>query len=59
MFCANCYNEIPEDKSCYRHQNTNQRFCSQDCLIDWLIYSNAVRLETSEDETEDESNSEE
>ena len=50
MFCANCYNEIPKGKSCYRHQDSNQSFCSQECLLDWLIYAHAVTLETSEGE---------
>ncbi len=50
MFCANCYNEIPIGKRYYKHQNTNQSFCSLDCMNDWLIYSQAVTLETSEGE---------
>ena len=27
MFCANCYKEIPEGKSYYKHQDTNQSYC--------------------------------
>ncbi len=59
MFCANCYNEIPIGKRYYKHQDTNQSFCSLDCMNDWLIYSQAVTLETSEDKSEDERNTEE
>ena len=44
MFCANCYKEIPAGKAYYKHQDTNQSFCS----LDWLIYAHAVTLETSE-----------
>ena len=28
MFCANCYKEIPAGKSYYKHQDTNQSYCS-------------------------------
>lgn len=47
MFCANCYKEIPAGKAYYKHQDTNQSFCTLDCLNDWLIYAHAVTLETS------------
>jgi hypothetical protein len=59
MFCANCYKEIPVGKGYYKHQNTNQSFCSLDCMNDWLIYCQAVTLETSESEDEDENNTKE
>ncbi len=59
MFCANCYKEIPVSKRYYKHQDTNQNFCSLNCMNDWLIYSQAVTLETSEDKSEDERNTEE
>ena len=48
MFCANCYREIPASKGYYKHQDTNQSFCTLDCLNDWLIYAHAVTLETGE-----------
>lgn len=50
MFCANCYREIPAGKAYYKHRDTNQSFCTLDCLNDWLIYAHAVTLETSEGE---------
>lgn len=59
MFCANCYKEIPIGKRYYKHQDTNQTFCSLDCMNDWLIYCQAVTLETSEDKSENERNTEE
>lgn len=60
MFCANCYKEIPVGKSYYKHQDTNQSYCSLDCLLDWLIYAHAVTLETSkgEEQTEEQINDE-
>ena len=48
MFCANCYKEIPADKSYYKHQDTNQSYCSLDCLNDHMIYTHTITLETSE-----------
>lgn len=42
---ANCYKEIPAGKSYYKHQDTNQSYCSLDCLID-----HTITLETSEGE---------
>jgi len=59
MFCANCYKEIPVSKGYYKHQDTNQSFCSLNCMNDWLIYCKAVTLETSEDKSENERNTEE
>lgn len=59
MFCANCYNEIPIGKRYYKHQNTNQSYCSLDCLNDHMIYTHVITLETSEDKSEDERNTEE
>lgn len=50
MFCANCYKEIPAGKAYYKHRDTNQSFCTLDCLNDWLICAHAVTLETSEGE---------
>ncbi len=50
MFCANCYKEIPAGKSYYKHQDTNQSYCSLDCLNDHMIYTHSVTLETSEGE---------
>lgn len=47
MFCANCYNEIPAGKSYYKHQDTNQSYCSLDCLNDHMIYTHTITLETS------------
>lgn len=47
MFCANCYKEIPADKSYYKHQDTNQSYCSLDCLNDHMIYTHTITLETS------------
>ena len=60
MFCANCYREIPVGKAYYKHRDTNQSFCTLDCLNDWLIYVHAVTLETSEGEesTEEQDNDE-
>ena len=48
MFCANCYKEIPVGKSYYKHQDTNQSYCSLDCLNDHMIYTHTITLETSE-----------
>lgn len=48
MFCANCYKEIPAGKSYYKHQDTNQSYCSLDCLNDHMIYSHTITLEMSE-----------
>lgn len=59
MFCANCYKEIPVSKGYYKHQDTNQSFCSLNCMNDWLIYCKAVTLEMSEDKSENERNTEE
>lgn len=50
MFCANCFREIPAGKGYYKQQDTNQSFCSLDCLNDYMIYSHAVTLEASEGE---------
>lgn len=50
MFCANCYKEITAGKAYYKHQDTNQSFCTLDCLNDWLIHTHAVTLETGEGE---------
>ncbi len=47
MFCANCYKEIPAGKSYYKHQDTNQSYCSLDCLNDYMIYTHTITLETS------------
>ena len=47
MFCANCYKEIPAGKSYYKHQDTNQSYCSLDCLNDHMIYTHTITLETS------------
>ena len=60
MFCANCYKEIPADKSYYKHQDTNQSYCSLDCLNDHMIYTHTITLETSEGEesTEEQDNDE-
>ena len=60
MFCANCYKEIPVSKGYYKHQDTNQNFCSLNCMNDWLIYCKAITLETSEDaeSTEEQDNDE-
>lgn len=44
MFCANCYNEIPAGKSYYKHQDTNQSYCSLDCLNDHMIYTHTITL---------------
>ena len=46
MFCANCYKEIPAGKSYYKHQDTNQSYCSLDCLNDHMIYKNVAMLPT-------------
>ena len=54
MFCANCYKEIPAGKSYYRHHDTNQSYCSLDCLNDHMIYTHTITLETSEGGTEHE-----
>ena len=48
MFCANCYKEISAGKSYYKHQDTNQSYCSLDCLNDHMIYTHTITLETSE-----------
>lgn len=48
MFCASCYKEIPVGKSYYKHQDTNQSYCSLDCLNDHMIYTHTITLETSE-----------
>ena len=50
MFCANCYKEIPAGKSYYKHQDTNQSYCSLECF----------NLETSEgaETTEEQDNDE-
>lgn len=48
MFCANCYKEIRAGKGYYKHHETNQSFCSLDCLNDWLIHCHIITLETSE-----------
>ena len=53
MFCANCYKEIPAGKSYYKHQDTNQSYCSLDCLNDHMIYTYTITLETSEGEEKD------
>lgn len=60
MFCGNCYNEIPKSKNYFKHQASNQYFCSLNCMNDWLIYSKAVTLETNEgeDSFEDQNNDE-
>lgn len=60
MFCANCYKEIPTGKSYYKHQDTNQSYCSLDCLNDHMIYTHTIILETSEGEesTEEQDNDE-
>ena len=50
MFCASCYREIPAGKAYYKHWDTNQSFCTLDCLNDWLIYAHAATLDTSEGE---------
>ena len=50
MFCVNCYKEIPTGKSYYKHQDTNQSYCSLDCLNDHMIYTHTITLETSEGE---------
>ena len=42
MFCANCYKEIPAGKSYYKHQDTNQSYCSLDCLNDHMIYTHTI-----------------
>ena len=47
MFCANCYKEIPVGKSYYKHRDTNQSYCSLDCLNDHMIYTHTITLETS------------
>lgn len=56
MFCANCYKEIPAGKSYYRHQDTNQPYCSLNCLNDHIT----ITLETSEgkESTEEQDNDE-
>ena len=48
MFCANCYKEIPAGKSYYKHQDTNQSYCSLECFNDHMIYTHTITLETSE-----------
>jgi len=60
MFCANCYKEIPVGKSYYKHQDTNQSYCSLDCLNDHMIYTHTITLETSEgaETTEEQDNDE-
>lgn len=58
MFCANCYKEIPIENAYFKHQNTNQCFCSLDCLNDYMIVCHAVTIETSEDKSKDERNTE-
>ena len=50
MFCANCYNEIAAGTAYYRHQRTDQGFCSLDCLNDYQIYSHMITIERSEGE---------
>ena len=50
MFCANCYKEIPAGKSYYKHQDTNQSYCSLDCLNDHMIYTHVLTIETSDGE---------
>ena len=50
MFCANCCKEIPAGKSYYKHQDTNQSYCSLDCLNDHMIYTHVLTIETSEGE---------
>ncbi len=47
MFCANCYKEIPIESAYFKHQNTNQCFCSLDCLNDYMIGCHAVTIETN------------
>ena len=60
MFCANCYKEIPAGKSYYKHQDTNQSYCSLYCLNDHMIYTHTITLETSdgEESTEEQDNDE-
>lgn len=53
MFCANCYKEIPAGKSYYKHQDTNQSYCSLECFNDHMIYTHTITLETSEGEQSD------
>ena len=48
MFYANCYKEIPSGKSYYRHQDSNQSYCSLDCLNDHMIYTHALTIEMSD-----------
>lgn len=47
MLCAECYKEIPACEVYYKEQDTDQCFCSTDCLLDHQIYSHMVTLETS------------
>ena len=60
MFCANCYKEIPAGKSYYRHQDTNQPYCSLDCLNDHMIYTRSTPVasregsESTEEQDDDE-----
>ena len=60
MFCANCYKEIPAGKSYYKHQDTNQSYCSLECFNDHMIYTHTITLETSEgaETTEEQDNDE-
>ena len=60
MFCANCYKEIPAGKSYYKHQDTNQSYCSLDCLNDHMIYSHTITIDMSEgaESTEEQVNDE-
>lgn len=58
MFCANCYKEIPIENAYFKHQNTNQCFCSLNCMNDWLIHSQAITIEISKSSDENQSKSE-
>ena len=51
---------IPAGKSYYKHQDTNQSYCSLDCLNDHMIYTHTITLETSdgEESTEEQDNDE-
>ena len=44
----------------YKHQDTNQSYCSLDCLNDHMIYTHVLTIETSEGEesTEEQDNDE-
>ena len=54
MFCANCYKEIPAGKSYYKHQDTNQSYCSFNDPAAPEIYTHVLTIETSEGEESNE-----